>query len=151
VIHVQRGWDDVEGEIGPKSEKGTRKVPIAAVLRDHLDEHKLRTRRAGVALVFGRTGEQPFDPVGVQARADAAWKAKKLERITLHNGRHTYVTLMFDAGFSLERIGDYVGHSSTYMTDRYRHLLKGHEDEAREQFDGYLERSDTQARLAQLG
>jgi len=24
---------------------------------------------------------------------------------------------MDDAGFSLERIGDYVGHSSAYMTD----------------------------------
>ena len=32
---------------------------------------------------------------------------------------------MHAAGIPLERIGDYVGHSSTYMTDRYRHLLKG--------------------------
>ena len=28
---------------------------------------------------------------------------------------------MFAAGCSLEEIGDYVGHSSTYMTDRHRH------------------------------
>jgi hypothetical protein len=26
---------------------------------------------------------------------------------------------------SLEEIGDYVGHSSAYMTDQYRHLLDG--------------------------
>jgi hypothetical protein len=26
---------------------------------------------------------------------------------------------------SLEEIGDYVGHTSAYMTDRYRHLLDG--------------------------
>ena len=39
---------------------------------------------------------------------------------------------MHDAGFSLERIGDYVGHSSTYVTNRYRHLLDGHEQEAGE-------------------
>jgi hypothetical protein len=45
---------------------------------------------------------------------------------------------MHDAGFSLERIGDYVGHSSTYMTDRYRHLIEGHEAEAAERFDEYL-------------
>jgi hypothetical protein len=38
-----------------------------------------------------------------------------------------YVTMMHEAGLSLEQIGDYVGHSSTYMTDRYRHLLDGHE------------------------
>jgi hypothetical protein len=34
---------------------------------------------------------------------------------------------MHDASFSLERIGDYVGRSSAYMTDRYRHLLEGDE------------------------
>jgi hypothetical protein len=31
---------------------------------------------------------------------------------------------MHAAGVPLERIGDYVSRSSTYMTDRYRHLLK---------------------------
>ena len=46
---------------------------------------------------------------------------------------------MFDAGMSLERIGDYVGHSSTHMTDRYRHLLDGHEAEAASVLDKYLE------------
>jgi hypothetical protein len=47
---------------------------------------------------------------------------------------------MHDAGFSLERIGDYVGHSSTYMVHRYRHLLDGHEDEAARLQEEYLAR-----------
>jgi hypothetical protein len=51
---------------------------------------------------------------------------------------------------SLERIGDYVGHSSAYMTDRYRHLLEGHEDETRRLVDAYLARADTAARVEQL-
>lgn len=37
VIRVERGWDQVEGEIAPKSKQGRRKVPIPAVLRDRLD------------------------------------------------------------------------------------------------------------------
>jgi hypothetical protein len=45
------------------------------------------------------------------------------------------------ARFSLERIGDYVGHSSAYMTDAYRHLLEGHEAEAAERFEDYLTRA----------
>ena len=45
---------------------------------------------------------------------------------------------MHDAGFSLERIGDYVGHSSTYMTDRYRHPVEGHEVDAADRFEQYL-------------
>jgi integrase len=63
-----------------------------------------------------------------------------VEPIGLHECRHTFVSLMFDAGLTLERIGDYVGHSSTYMTDRYRHLLDGHEAEAASVLDAYLER-----------
>ena len=39
------------------------------------------------------------------------------------------MSLVYDAGLSVE-IGDYVGHGSTYMTDRYRHVLAGHEQEA---------------------
>lgn len=57
---------------------------------------------------------------------------------------------MHAAGLTLEEIGDYVGHSSAYMTDRYRHLLEGHEDATRRKFDAYLSRSDTEARLRQI-
>jgi len=48
---------------------------------------------------------------------------------------------MFEAGLSLEEIGDYVGHNSAYMTDRYRHLREGHEARAAERFDAYLARA----------
>ena len=54
---------------------------------------------------------------------------------------------MADAGLPLERIGDYVGHSSVYMVDRYRHLLEGHEAEAVRMLDEYLARADTEARI----
>jgi hypothetical protein len=63
--------------------------------------------------------------------------------------RHLRVALA-DAGLTLERIGDYVGHSSTYMVDRYRHLLEGHEDEAHRLLDDYLARTDTASRIEQL-
>jgi integrase len=126
IIHVRHGWDDVEGEIAPKSKKGTRKVPVAAALRLQLLEHKARTGRRGSDLVYGRTASEPFTPTHVRARALGAWAATavgaflrrerlpvELEPIGLHECRHTFVSLGFDAGLTLERIGDYVGHSST--------------------------------------
>jgi hypothetical protein len=39
IIRVERGWDQVEGEVPPKSKQGWRKVPIAAALRDRLAEY----------------------------------------------------------------------------------------------------------------
>jgi integrase len=83
-------------------------------------------------------------------RCQKAFEDAGLPPLGIHQCRHTYVTLMFESGSTLERIGDYVGHSSTYMTERYRHLLDGHEAEAAAQLDAYLERADTAARIAQV-
>ncbi len=45
---------------------------------------------------------------------------------------------MHAAGNSLEEIGDYVGHLSSYMTDRNRHLIDGQRDEAAARLDALL-------------
>jgi hypothetical protein len=63
--------------------------------------------------------------------------------------RHTYVSLMHAAGCSLEEIGDFVGHSSTYMVDRYRHLLDSQRERAAERLDAFLTGADTGAQVAQ--
>src|SRR5262249_11792410 len=120
--------------------KGKRTVPIPGILRGYLVEHRKRRFALGqrTGFVFGETPERPFNYDVTYDRAVRLWKAAKLEPISLHECRHTYVTLMHEAGFSLEEIGDYVGHSSTYMTDRYRHLREGHEARAAERFDAYL-------------
>lgn len=100
---------------------------------------RLRTGRDGDDLVFGRSASAPFTPGAVLARARKAWKAENAERA--EQGRPLLEPICLhehDAGFSLERIGDYVGQSSTWMTDRYRHLLAGHEAEATERFEAYL-------------
>jgi integrase len=151
LIHVRHGWDDEEGEIAPKSEKGERDVPVAAVLRRYLLEHRARTGRRGQDLFFGRSASEPFTPSHVRKRALGAWVAAaigaflcreplaiELVPIGLHECRHTYVSLMVAAGRSLEEIGDYVGHSSAYMTDRYRHLLDGARTEAAAALDALL-------------
>lgn len=141
-INVSRGWDEVEGEIAPKSEKSIRRVPVAGQLRLMLLEHKARTGRRDGDLIFGRTASAPFTPTHIRDRALGAWAAaavgaflqgggeREFVPLGLHECRHTFVSLMHAAGRSLEEIGDYVGHSSAYMTDRYRHLLEGTRGEA---------------------
>lgn len=150
-IRVQRGWDEIEGEIAPKSAKGVRRVPVAGALRLILLEHRARTGRRGDDLVFGRTATEPFTPTHVRTLALKAWAVvavgaflrgdsldAELVPIGLHECRHTFVSLMFAAGRSLEEIGDYVGHSSAYMTDQYRHLLEGARTDAADALDALL-------------
>jgi hypothetical protein len=63
-------------------------------------------------------------PTTTQSAGDSL---SELRPIGLHELRQSYVSLCTTrAGFSHERIGDYCGHSSAYMTDRYRHLPDGH-------------------------
>jgi integrase len=44
--------------------------------------------------------------------------------ITLHSFRHTYASLLLQAGFSSRMIGDLMGHSETYVTERYAKFAK---------------------------
>jgi integrase len=138
VIHVRRGWDDKIGEIEPKSEKGARRAPITPILRQYLLEHRARTGRRGSALFFGRTPTEAFSQTTVRNQALKSWTAAGLEPIGLHECRHTFVSMMAAAGIPLERIGDYVGHSSSYMVDRYRHLIEGQRDDDAARLNQYL-------------
>lgn len=91
--------------------------------------------------------------VHAHARAQAGTRccsAAGLEPLGLHEARHTYVSLMHAAGNSLEEIGDFVGHSTTYMVDRYRHLLEGQRERAADRLDAFLAGPCTGARADAL-
>jgi integrase len=137
-IRVERTWDAYEGPIDPKSEAGRRRIPILAVLRDYLDEHKLRTCRDGEELVFGRSGTVPFCPATVRnRRAQRAWEGMK--PIGLHEARHSFASLLIDAGTNPKAIQTFMGHASISITfDQYGHLFPGSRDEVRERMDSYL-------------
>ncbi|MGI9021538.1 MAG: tyrosine-type recombinase/integrase [Solirubrobacterales bacterium] len=140
VIHIERSWDQEAGEIEPKSATSVRTVPLLAVLRDHIDQHLLRSGRRGNDLAFGRTGSAPFVPTTLMGRADRAWRAAGLKRITLHPARHTYASLLIAAGENPKAVQEFMGHAAITETfDTYGHLFPGSRDEARVRLDAYLE------------
>jgi integrase len=58
---------------------------------------------------------------------------------------------MIAAGVNAKALASYMGHSSIQITfDRYGHLMPSNEDEAAALRDAFLERANTQARLAQI-
>jgi integrase len=150
LIRVERSWDTIVGFIEPKTAQGFRKVPIAAVLRGYLLEHKLRQGHAD-GLAFGRSPTAPFAPKAITDRAERAWREARLTRLTLHEARHTFASLMIAAGVNAKALSTYMGHANISITlDRYGHLMPGNEEEAATLLDAYLERADTKARLAQV-
>jgi integrase len=141
VIRVERGWDDLEGEIAPKSHRGRRKVPIAPILRDYLTEHRARTDAAG-GFVFGEDPGRPFRPEAVTKRAKDAWESAELAAITLHQCRHTFASLMIAAGVNAKALSTYMGHANIGITiNLYGHLMPGNEAEAAGLLTAYLDRA----------
>jgi integrase len=151
VINVERAWDVQEGPIEPKSRAARRKIPIPAILRDYLLEHR-HGRPGALGHVFGRPDGQAFDGPTVDARAKTAWRRAGLDPITLHQARHTFASLMIAASVNAKALATYMGHASVTITlDRYGHLMPGNEFEAAARLDAYLDRASAETPLRQPG
>jgi integrase len=159
LIHVQRAWDDEEGDGPPKTRAAVRRVPIVPQVARVLREHKKTTGRDGSDLVFGRTADDPFIPTTVRNRALRAWevlnkaRSKELGRalredesltpIGLHEARHTFASLMIAAGCNAKALSVVMGHESITITfDRYGKLMPGGEAEVGRLLGTYLNGSD---------
>jgi integrase len=150
VIHVRRGWDDVEGEQDGKSDAADRDVPILDPLAPELAAHRLRAGGSRDRLVFELTADRPFYPSTVRNRALAAWAAAnenrepadQLEPIGLHEARHTCASVLIASGANPKVIQKVMGHATIGMTfDQYGHLMPGGLDEAAAAANAYLARA----------
>jgi integrase len=131
VIRVERGWDDCEGEVAPKSKQGRRKVPIPAALRDRLVEY----------LMDPPTSDRIFAGTrGSYERGRNAAQLVGVEQPTLHECRHGYAALMIAAGVNVKALSTFMGHANIGITlDQYGHLLPGAEDEAADLVNAFLD------------
>jgi integrase len=155
TISVERGWDDKEGAIEPKSRAGKRKVFVLAPLKPLLEP--LVENRGADELVFGSGPASAFDPRAVARKAVRAWDAEDKkrterqveenpeqdpvllpERFTLHEARHSFSTWLDHAGVSGSRADRYMGHSDGSVAGRYRHQLPGQLAEDAKLVDAYL-------------
>lgn len=61
--------------------------------------------------------------------------AAGLERIRVHDLRHSHVSLLIDMGFSAVAIADRMGHESADITFRYAHLFPSAQSDMADQLD----------------
>jgi integrase len=110
VIRVRRGWDEVEGEIAPKTNQGRRAVPIPGALRDYLLEHRVNGDGTGRVLPPHRQIRAHVE------RAADRWEAAGMGRLTLHEARHTYASLMIAAWVNAKALSTFMGHANIAIT-----------------------------------
>ena len=141
-------WDDVlDGDAiatrllvrRSKSDAGTqRRPPIADNLRAVLADAWERQGRPRAGKVVDRSVMSGK----IGARVDAAWTAAGLNRITLHECRHTYASLLMAAGYTIKELMEFMGHADLQMVNRYVKLLpQPGEDDVADRLNSYLRRS----------
>ena len=80
----------------------------------------------------------------IAARVQTAWDAAGLNRITLHECRHTYASLLMAAGYTIKELMEFMGHADLQMVNRYVKLLpQPGEDDAAQRLNDYLRRSES--------
>jgi integrase len=110
-------WDADEIMVtASKSEAGEgRRIPMVGPLKRILREEWMRQGQPGGGAIVSRSVHSGK----WQARADKVWKEQELERITLHEARHTYASFLMAAGYNLKQIREYLGHADLVTTARY--------------------------------
>ena len=151
VINVSRSWDDREGEIVTKSAAGERAIPIIASLRPHLAAQRERCPWWPDGLVLGNSAQEPFHYNGLYRRSETAWKAAGLERVTPHQARHSFASLLIASGADVKTVTDIMGHTSVRQSfDRYGHLFDDARTTTAARLDSLIAAADTASRLEQL-
>ena len=78
----------------------------------------------------------------IARRVEARWDAAGLNRITLHECRHTYASLLMAAGYTIKELMEYMGHADLQMVNRYVKLLpQPGESDAADRLNAYLRRA----------
>lgn len=144
-VEVAETLSDVAGELSfvtPKSKRSRRTVPLPRSVATELDKHMASYTAADAdALVFTTTAGTPVRRTGFRRSWwQPAVEAAKLEPLKFHELRHTYVSLLIDAGANPKEVSRWAGHSSVAFTlDRYGHLYEDRDDDLSDRLDALLE------------
>jgi len=138
TVRVRGTLSRVDGDLvvtRPKTEKSLRTVPIPASVRAMLKQHRKgqlheRVRAANVwtetGYVFTTETGQPCDPRNALRALTSASRKADLTAIGLHTLRHSYATVMLEAGTPLKVVSELLGHNSISVTgDIYGHVSDG--------------------------
>ena len=142
VLTVRHTIQRIKGEVvlGGTKSGGSRTVDIDAKMVRALRLHRKRQvaerlqsgdRFVDHGLVFARPTGESWSPDGVGQAFDRVVKRAGLERIRLHDLRHTHATLLLAAGVNVKVVSERLGHSSVAFTlDRYVHVQPGQQAQA---------------------
>lgn len=151
-IHVFEALSEKDRPGMPSAPKngGTRTIPVSPTLRGVLIEHRERVQRwqqrprvvafTDRNLVFPSQRGSPGSRRGIATALERVCQRASVPRITFHELRHTYATLLIEGGRPLTDVQRLLGHRYYSTTaDYYVHLTEQGRDEIGAAIDGALD------------
>lgn len=111
-----------------KSKNSHRIVPIDQELNDLLTEFKEKcskedTFTPDAYIFFGKSFKEKIPDYKIREILEKALDACGLKRMTPHDFRHTFVSLLIDAGYDDTTIAEVIGDSVSTVRTVYAHML----------------------------
>jgi integrase len=135
-LSVRRSLDPKGGFRLPKNGR-TRQVPVLDRLRPYLS---LLPSSGPVLPSEHPTRWGVRDLSTLADKCDAIWKPLGLRRIGLHEGRHSYATLLVRAGYDIALVSEWVGHGNAATTLSIYVKPQGRVEGAADRVNTYLEK-----------
>ncbi|WP_438495955.1 tyrosine-type recombinase/integrase [Paenibacillus sp. IHBB 3054] len=90
--------------------------------------------------IFAREDETPLRLAYPNDKLTEIIRTHKLHSITVHGLRHTHASLLFEAGASIKKVQERLGHSDIKMTmNIYTHVTKSAKEKTANRFEKFME------------
>ncbi len=153
-LNVAQSVVDVGGHAciqEPKTAAARRIVKLSPICLTALREHRTRqlARRLAASaweehdLIFTTEDGGPINPRNLARAFDLLQRKAGVQRIRIHDLRHTHATLLFNDGQNVKMISQRLGHSDVSITlSVYAHLAPDAQDIAAASIDGLIFRPE---------
>jgi len=127
TVSINKSYQRINGRdvvTTPKTEKSNRTIKIPDFLNKEIQDY--------IKTLYGVKSADRIFPISKKYLHDEMTrgsKEKEIQRIRIHDLRHSHVSLLIEMGFSALAIADRLGHESINVTYQYAHLFPSKQTE----------------------
>lgn len=127
TVTINKSYQRLHGEdviTTPKTKKSNRTIKMSEFLAEEMQEYiKMQYEIEPTDRLF------PISKSYLHREMERGCKETGLQKIRIHDLRHSHVSLLIELGFSAVAIADRLGHESIEINYRYAHLFPSKQNE----------------------
>lgn len=133
TVTINKSYQRLKGRdviTTPKTKKSNRTIKMPNFLCDEMQEY--------INMFYEPNENDRIFPISksyLHHEMDRGSKTANVERIRIHDLRHSHVSLLIEMGFTALAIADRLGHESIEVTYRYAHLFPSKQTEMANKLD----------------